>query len=259
MKNKYILLCICLLLNCIVNAQQPEFCGRVDYTFTTNLAYLYSENYTMTFNSQYSYCEENTNDKIDGKHSQEKSEGGVTKKHIIGRQNLKSKYYYKNASEFYFRDNFMDEILIVKEDPLKLNWTLHAETKNLSNFISNKATTTFRGRNYTAWYVMDIPVPFGPWKFHGLPGLIIEVYDTNYGFHLIANNIKIENISCSIKPKPEEMEKALSLQKYLEEKDKIFDRFLAEMSSKRPKGSEPLRRDKNCSDCNTHQIENFND
>lgn len=34
------------------------------------------------------------------------------------------------------------------------------------------ATTQFRGLTYTAWFALDIPINEGPWKFHGLPGLI---------------------------------------------------------------------------------------
>lgn len=40
-----------------------------------------------------------------------------------------------------------------------------------------KATLSFRGRNWTAWYATDIPLPYGPWKFQGLPGLIMEMED----------------------------------------------------------------------------------
>jgi len=65
----------------------------------------------------------------------------------------------------------------VKELVPKINWKLINETKKIGNFTCKKATTFFRGRNYTAWYNPEIAVPFGPWKFQGLPGLILEVID----------------------------------------------------------------------------------
>ena len=36
----------------------------------------------------------------------------------------------------------------------------------------------FRGRDYIAWYTEEIPYPYGPYKFSGLPGLITCIYDT---------------------------------------------------------------------------------
>jgi len=41
-----------------------------------------------------------------------------------------------------------------------------------------KAETKFRGRNYIAWYTSEISISDGPYKFKGLPGLIIKLYDS---------------------------------------------------------------------------------
>ena len=40
-----------------------------------------------------------------------------------------------------------------------------------------KATCRFRGRDFVAWFAADVPVKGGPWKFGGLPGCILKVYD----------------------------------------------------------------------------------
>lgn len=40
-----------------------------------------------------------------------------------------------------------------------------------------KATTRFRGRDYTAWVTKELPINDGPWKFYGLPGLILQIED----------------------------------------------------------------------------------
>lgn len=42
-----------------------------------------------------------------------------------------------------------------------------------------KATVNFAGREYSVWYTMDIPLPYGPYKFYGLPGLILRVEESN--------------------------------------------------------------------------------
>ncbi len=36
---------------------------------------------------------------------------------------------------------------------------------------------------------MDLPLPFGPWKFRGLPGLILKVADSNNDFLFTATEI----------------------------------------------------------------------
>ena len=41
------------------------------------------------------------------------------------------------------------------------------------------AKVNYAGRTYTAWYAMDIPVHYGPFKFEGLPGLIMKIEDAD--------------------------------------------------------------------------------
>lgn len=49
------------------------------------------------------------------------------------------------------------------------------DTIHLSGYSCNKAQTHYAGRNYTAWYSLEIPIPYGPFKFWGLPGLILKI------------------------------------------------------------------------------------
>jgi GLPGLI family protein len=67
-------------------------------------------------------------------------------------------------------------------------WTIHSETQTILSHPCKKATCRFRGRDYVAWYATDIPISRGPYKFAGLPGLILKIADTEnlYGFECIA-------------------------------------------------------------------------
>ena len=68
------------------------------------------------------------------------------------------------------------------EDDLNLqNWDLQGDSiRSILGYSCQKATCTFRGREWTAWFALDIPISDGPWKFSGLPGLIMEAYDKGY-------------------------------------------------------------------------------
>ena len=73
-----------------------------------------------------------------------------------------------------------------KEPIPKLDWVLSNEKKKINSIECFLAKATFRGRVYHAWYAPAIPSTFGPWKLNGLPGLIVEAYDTykEVGFQL---------------------------------------------------------------------------
>lgn len=43
--------------------------------------------------------------------------------------------------------------------------------------MTQKATCNFAGRTWTAWFTTEIPIQDGPYKFHGLPGLIVKIED----------------------------------------------------------------------------------
>lgn len=66
-------------------------------------------------------------------------------------------------------------------------WTLHNETQTVIGYKCQRATCRFRGRDFEAWFAPSIPVKRGPWKFGGLPGLILKVQDKDglYTFEAI--------------------------------------------------------------------------
>ncbi|GHT11097.1 hypothetical protein FACS189426_12480 [Bacteroidia bacterium] len=65
-------------------------------------------------------------------------------------------------------------------EPLPVqNWKMGADTLTVAGYLCQQATCQFRGREYTIWFATDIPINNGPWKFGGLPGLILKAYDRN--------------------------------------------------------------------------------
>lgn len=65
----------------------------------------------------------------------------------------------------------------------QFNWEITKEEKNEKGYQLQKAVTNFGGRKWTAWFTQNIPIPEGPYKFSGLPGLIVEIYDSQNHYH----------------------------------------------------------------------------
>lgn len=70
------------------------------------------------------------------------------------------------------------------------DWQLQEGDSVVCEYPCHKAVTTFRGRTWTVWYTLDIPYSDGPWKFCGLPGLVLHAYDSKGYFRF--NCIGIE-------------------------------------------------------------------
>ncbi|GAA5101023.1 hypothetical protein GCM10023210_40110 [Chryseobacterium ginsengisoli] len=82
----------------------------------------------------------------------------------------------------------MDEYKV--SDERKLDWKILAEKEKVGEFNAQKATANFAGRQWTAWFVTDIPIQDGPYKFHGLPGLIVKLEDKTNSHSYILKEIK---------------------------------------------------------------------
>ena len=64
----------------------------------------------------------------------------------------------------------------VREDR-KLNWRILPDKEKIGEWEGQKAETDFAGRKWTAWFAQEIPIQDGPYKFYGLPGLIVKLED----------------------------------------------------------------------------------
>lgn len=69
------------------------------------------------------------------------------------------------------------EFVYVDDTITPIDWKIINQFRIIGGMKCQKAEATTRGRFYTAWFTTEIPVSTGPWKLHGLPGLILEAYD----------------------------------------------------------------------------------
>lgn len=148
------------------------------------------------------------------------------------------KQYYISKKNIIFRDHIYTQNkfvpVIVTENLPVLNWRLDSEFLKINNLECNKATLDFRGRRYYAWYTTKIPTRFGPWKFHGLPGLIvkIETDDKTISFDLV----KLEYNTKEKIEKPS-LGKPITFLEYKKFENKITEDFVEKLKTKLPRGA----------------------
>jgi len=171
-----------------------------------------------------------------------------------------SNIYYNNILEFKFCETFFSERLFVLEDQNFDDWTLLNESKKIGNYECKLAVKNFRGRKYYAWYTNSFQTFFGPWKFRGLNGLILQVYDESKTFEINAKKINIiDKNNDSLKYnnlikntvelflENKNLYTIIELKKFIENNNEIV---LNNIRKQLPRGVElPTKTDENCKEC----------
>ena len=80
------------------------------------------------------------------------------------------------------------------EDLEMPQWELQDSTKTILDYPCQLAISEYRGRTWYAWFTFDIPISDGPWKLGGLPGLILEAYDSDRDYTFTATGMWQEGI-----------------------------------------------------------------
>ncbi len=124
----------------------------------------------------------------------------------IGKKDGKNGTFWNDIqyTDLYFKDGQVTEYVSMPMHNTHNNswftepcppqqWTLHNDTMTVLEHRCQKATCHWRGRDFVAWFAKDIPIRRGPWKFNGLPGLILKLYDTDRFYTFEAVNLKNSN------------------------------------------------------------------
>lgn len=81
------------------------------------------------------------------------------------------------------------------------DWQIVSDsTLNVIGYDCIMAKTSWRGRDWTAWFTPEIPVGNGPWKLHGLPGLILKAEDSTGQHRFTATGLQQTSSSINIMP-----------------------------------------------------------
>ena len=101
----------------------------------------------------------------------------VIMKPMTRRGSVRYKIYknYPNFETYSLSRIGMDQYKIWDKRPI--SWKILSEKQKIGNWETQKATTEFAGRKWTAWFTEELPFQDGPYKFRGLPGLIVKLED----------------------------------------------------------------------------------
>ncbi|MBP0613905.1 GLPGLI family protein [Chryseobacterium sp. cx-311] len=85
--------------------------------------------------------------------------------------------------------NGLNPIVLGYEEKIDFNWQIKTDKKKIGAYTAQKALLNFGGRNWIAWFSDELPFNDGPYKFFGLPGLIISIEDAdkNFSWNLAGN------------------------------------------------------------------------
>ena len=95
---------------------------------------------------------------------------------------------YKNypSGKLTYTEHIPSNTFKYQENLDVFSWQIYGDTGTIAGFPVQKAITEFGGRTWIAWFCTKMPINDGPYKFNGLPGLIIKIYDleNHYIFEL---------------------------------------------------------------------------
>lgn len=88
-------------------------------------------------------------------------------------------------------DDYSDQFAVYNEPFAEMEWEVVADsTKTILGYECVMARSLYHGRDWTAWFAPEIPVHDGPWKFSGLPGLILKATESKGMHSFTANGIE---------------------------------------------------------------------
>lgn len=87
-------------------------------------------------------------------------------------------------------NKFGEDLGYYTEPLSEMKWNIVEDsTLTVLGYECVMAESDYHGRRWRAWFAPEIPMSFGPWKLHGLPGLILKA-ESDGGFSFSASGIE---------------------------------------------------------------------
>lgn len=198
MKNILFIILYYLTLSNINGQTNDLYKLKIDYEIQLNFNEVQEFSSTLFLNKEESLFEYKNKQQSNEILLKENSDSQNSYTFNISDKNNYFIKYNKLTNEIFHLEKGLEKenFLLIKENFERIDWEILDEKKKIGKYDCQKAIGFFRGRNYEVWFTFSIPSFFGPWKFHGLPGLILQATDKENEVNFIAksiNNVLIEN------------------------------------------------------------------
>jgi GLPGLI family protein len=141
------------------------------------------------------------------------------------------------GNALYFKDftnktvTYIDAIkmnsFVINDTLANVQWKLLPDQKTILGYNCQKATCEYRGRPFSVYFSSELPFSDGPYKFTGLPGLILELSsdDGIANFEILAEEVKVTPNQIEI-DNPLAKEKAIPYAKFKSIYQEKYEEFL---------------------------------
>ncbi|NMR32609.1 GLPGLI family protein [Chryseobacterium aquaticum] len=115
----------------------------------------------------------------------------ISRREKPGQVSYKVTKQYPEFKTYLFTGISSDSYKI--EEDQKPEWKILPDKQKIGEYNAQKAITNFGGREWTAWFSTDLPFQDGPYKFYGLPGLIVKIEDKtgSHSMTLVGNKTMV--------------------------------------------------------------------
>lgn len=233
---------ILLLLTFLVKSYSQDDkvdCGFIKYNYTLPAERLIQKESTLYFNDSISKFIFDKSESNQNEESKINTDGNSINLSFSSVDEQGSCVYRNfNNEELIIRKSKTDKLFDsykYNDNWIKIDWEITNDTLTISKFKCRKAVGDFRGRKYIVWFSEEIPLPYGPWKLFGLPGLIIEAEDSEKMFKATFLGLEYPS-SCEVEllSKPTASE-TKTLKEYVDFLDNYNDYVFKKMQSRLPR------------------------
>ncbi len=153
----------------------------------------------------------------------------------------KMKDMLKKDGSYYVLKSFTDSLVrnydtaglnkfSYDEVPEKWDWEILDSTRNILGYDCTEASTVFHGRKWTVWFSPEIPRSNGPWKFDGLPGLILLAESEGGQYRFEATGLQLSDKAITPVYLADDYERTTRTD-FLKEKRTFLDNTLSRLNS----------------------------
>ena len=144
-------------------------------------------------------------------------------------KNIRCVFKDYNKNQMFNKQDIANKYFTIKDSLKIFNWEIKEDTKEILGYKCQLAIMTFRDRNYSAWFSPDLPIG-GPWKYDGLPGMILEIKSNDPFIEFGATTVVTRKIATKHMENPFENDEHISWSEF----KRLYKKKAIELSNYTP-------------------------